>query len=223
MVTGPSCLRFKHECDLCFIDKGGYRGGVVAATPLFVSYISSYLCHKKPMKHWIGCGLALLMWACANNPAVLQAKLKQMEERFDTAKEAPSKEEAKQYIALTRQLASTSPADTLMPQRLFKAGGVAKSAGLFEEAFSLWDQLLKQYPQSTWAAPAAFVKGFTADTDLGDPLRAAAYFEAFLSDYPDSELAEQARLQLNILRNGQTPEDLIKNFEQNSPSNNDVQ
>ncbi len=175
------------------------------------------------MKYWVGLGVALLMWACGNDSVVLQAKLKQMEEGFAKAKEAPDKEAAAQYIALVRQLASASPADTLTPQWLFKAGGVAKSAGLFEEAFSLWDQLLKQYPKSAWAAPAAFLKGFTADTDLGDPLKAMACFEAFLADYPDSELAEQAKLQLDMLRSGQTPEDLIKNFEQNSPGNNDVQ
>lgn len=206
------------------MNKGGFLKRSCCGNSSFcLPYSFLSLLQKKRMKYWIGCGLALLMWACGSDSAALQAKLKQMEERFATAKEAPSQEETQQYIALVRQWVSASPTDTLAPQRLFKAGGVAKSAGLFDEAFNLWDQLLKQYPQSAWAAPAAFLKGFTADTDLGDPLKATAYFEAFLADYPDSELAEQARLQLDILRSGQTPEDLIKNFQQNSPGNNDVQ
>ena len=160
--------------------------------------------------------LATLL-ACTPDADKLKAELKQMDEVLSKASSISDLKMAEQFISSTQQFVKASPADSLAPYYLFKSAGVAKMTGQFEVAYQLWDQLINDYPDHLWSPPAAFLRGFTAENDQADREKAVKYFEEFLKLYPDSDFAAQAQRQIELLRGNVTPDDLVKEFEQNLP------
>lgn len=160
--------------------------------------------------------VATLM-ACTPDADKLKAELKEMDDVFSKASSISDLKMAANFIAKSERFAKAFPADSLAPLYLFKSAGVAKTTGQFDEAYRLWDKLLAEYPDNFWAPPAAFLKGYTAETELMDRDKAVAYFEEFLKRYPESNFAAQAQRQIDLLKGNVKPEDLVKEFEQNLP------
>jgi len=172
---------------------------------------------KKKMKYTTVLFLLASMMACTPNADKLKAELKQMDEVFSKASSISDLKMAENFIAKSERFAKAFPADSLAPLYLFKSAGVAKTTGKFDEAYRLWDKLLAEYPDNFWAPPAAFLKGYTAETELMDRDKAVKHFEEFLKLYPDSDFAAQAQRQIDLLKGNVKPEDLVKEFEQNLP------
>lgn len=121
------------------------------------------------------------------------------------------KDAALELIEKVELYAKDFPQDSLTPELLFKAGDVAKGSGEFGKAVQLWGQVWRNYKSYPKAPMALFLQGYTFDADLRDAKMAAKYYNQFLLQYPDHELAEQARQLLTVVDT--KPEDLIKKFE----------
>jgi len=121
---------------------------------------------------------------------------------------------AEDFIKTSEQLAAlvqkTNPDQYV--DLLLKAAGLAKAIEKPEKAIELYAQVLANAPQHPKAATAQFMKGFIYANDLNQLDKAKAAYEVFLQKYPNDELAESAKMELENL--GKSPEELIKKFEQ---------
>ena len=126
---------------------------------------------------------------------------------------ATDKSKAEDFIKISEELASlvqkTNPEQYV--DLLLKAAGLAKTIDKPEKAIGLYDSILANAPQHPKAATAQFMTGFIYANDMNELDKAKAAYEAFLQKYPNDELAESAKMELENL--GKSPEELIKKFE----------
>jgi outer membrane protein assembly factor BamD (BamD/ComL family) len=158
--------------------------------------------------------LSGLMMACQPNPEQLKADLMSADKSLSQATSISDIKLAESFIKNAEQLAKQSPADSLSPEYLFKAAGVAKTIGQYDKSIALWDKLIAQYPEHIWSAPAAFLKGFTAENEMADPKLAVKYFKEFLEKYPKSTFVGDAQRQIMLLEGNKSPDEMVKEFEQ---------
>jgi N-acetylmuramoyl-L-alanine amidase len=76
---------------------------------------------------------------------------------------------------------------------------------LLHEAIGQYEFLRTQYPASRYRYTALFAEGGLYRRDLGDRDEAKKKFQQFLKVYPESPLAEQARLELNQIHYEEHP------------------
>jgi tetratricopeptide (TPR) repeat protein len=156
-----------------------------------------------------------LLFACGPNADKMRAELSSLSTELAESADIPEIKKSEVFIDKAKRYVKAFPADTLSPMFLFQAAGLAKTIGKIETAFELWDQLEATYPESNMAVAGAFLKGFTAEVDLGDREKAIQYFKTFLERYPDSAYANDARRQILILESALTPDEMVKEFEKN--------
>ncbi|TXB62162.1 tetratricopeptide repeat protein [Phaeodactylibacter luteus] len=108
------------------------------------------------------------------------------------------------------------PKDSLTPRFLFEAAAVARGMGDFQQAVETWGHISMDYPDYEKAPESIFFQAFTYDNDLRDTSRARKYYEFFLEQHPKHPIAGDARMLLEIIKTGKTPEEVIREF-QNRP------
>jgi TolA-binding protein len=103
---------------------------------------------------------------------------------------------------------------------LFKAGDLAMNLGMGQKAISFFDRILKDYPDFEKVPQSLFLKGYIYENEIGDLNTAKKIYEDFLQKYPDDEFADDAEVSIKNL--GKSPEELIKEFEQNSKQKGEI-
>ncbi len=113
------------------------------------------------------------------------------------------------------------PDDERSPEFLFKAGqslGAIASQGKdvkqHEEAIAVFKRLQDNYPKHHYAEEALFLTGFIYENHIGDLEKAKATYQEFINKYPNSELAEDARITIQNL--GLPAEEILKNAQKNN-------
>lgn len=112
------------------------------------------------------------------------------------------------------QLLKRYPDDPRNEQVLFKLAQMAQVAEKHREAIALYERLVTGYPQSEKAYQAQFMVGFLYEEKFGDTTNARIAYQKVLDNYPDSDLARDARI--SILHLGKKPEEWIT-FEAEAP------
>lgn len=119
------------------------------------------------------------------------------------------------YIAF----ADKYPDDERSPEFLFKAGqniGAIASGQqnieLHKDAIKIFDRIQSTYPKNHYAEEALFMTGFVYENYLSDLKQAKTAYEVLMSKYPESELAEEAKLAIENL--GVNPEEIIRKAQQ---------
>ncbi|GJM33112.1 MAG: hypothetical protein DHS20C18_21130 [Saprospiraceae bacterium] len=172
----------------------------------------------------LGCSVLFLLAACepttsktTSSKEQQLAPITELEQKLRTQQDVSlDTTTANALIKQSLNYIKTYPADSISGELLFKAADVSRGIGHYQDAVDLWDRFYREYPTHKKAPIALFLKAFTADKDLQDSGAASAYYENFLQKYPDHDQAKDARLLLDILRNDQSPEELIKQFQQNN-------
>ena len=143
---------------------------------------------------------SLLFLACtATQRTQRQAELEEYRRALTATPDVTdARPAAERYLDLAETYARDFPTDTLRTEYLFVAADVARGLGSYERAIRLWEQV-RTDPSFNKAPVALFLQGFTAETGLRDPGRAAGYYRAFLRTYPEHELAAQVRQLLSLL------------------------
>ncbi len=95
---------------------------------------------------------------------------------------------------------------------LFQAGDMAMNLNMPKEAVVLFDRIMENYPDFDKAPQCLFLKGYIYENNLGNLNVAKKIYEEFLEKYPDDEFADDAEVSIKNL--GKTPEELIKEFEE---------
>lgn len=121
------------------------------------------------------------------------------------------KKDAKILVTLYEQYANEKPDDSLSPEYLFRASDISMNLQMPMQTIQLFNRILTEYPDFEKATVVLFLKAFVYEDQLRDYDNAKKYYELFLTKYPESEFADDAKVSLKNL--GKSPEELIKEFE----------
>lgn len=156
---------------------------------------------------------AVLFNACSSPKADKKAEIASMEdELFSDESKMINRTQADELIALYVGYADEFPEDTDTPEYLFKAGDMAMNLNMPRKAIEVFDRILTNYPDFEKIPQCLFLKGYVYENNLGDLNAAKSIYEEFLKKYPDDEFADDAAVSIKNL--GKTPEELIKEFEE---------
>lgn len=123
---------------------------------------------------------------------------------------------ARELVGLYAQFANTYRDDTLSAEYLFKAGEVSTGIGDFFQAIQYYRQCAEKVYYSKRPV-AYFLMGFIYENHLNDTGNAKRLYEDFLQKFPGHPLEKDVQFSLKHLE--KSPEDLIKEFEQNDGIN----
>jgi len=143
----------------------------------------------------------------AESIAELEASL------FDTESNTLDRKKASNLSYLYEKWAHENKENAEAPAYLLKAADVAMNISNSRRAIGLFDQILKNYPESKQASSALFLKAFVYDDQLKDYVNAGKYYTEFIATFPTSPFINDAEASLKNL--GKSPEELVKEFEAN--------
>lgn len=104
------------------------------------------------------------------------------------------------------------PADTLAPEYLFRAAGLAaKAMGDPEQGLRLYDRVITNYPSWERLPDARFLKALTLDTEMGRKGEAEKAYKDVINLHPDHPFAADAQRMIEFLRF--TDEELIEHLQ----------
>ena len=150
--------------------------------------------------------------ACSSNQKKLSDEITAKETAlYADSTMVPDAAKAKEIIALYTRYATEYSDDTISAAYLFKAGDISSKINETHQAIQLFGLMIQKYPDHSNAPYALFLQGFIYENQLGDPMKARPYYEAFLKKYPDHPIAGDVSFSLENL--GKSPEDLIREFE----------
>lgn len=157
---------------------------------------------------------ATLFFACTDKEATLRGRLAALDKEFGSAN-VTDKKKAEEFIVAAEQLAGLvkEKDPNQYADLLLQAAGLAKTVENPQKAIELYSKLADGMPQHPKAPTALFMLGFVYENDLGDLAKAKEIYESFLQKYPnDADFADDAQTALKML--GKSPEEIIKEFEQ---------
>ncbi len=96
--------------------------------------------------------------------------------------------------------------DTKSEKEYFDLGYENYNNEQYEKALSEFKGLLENYPESEFASKAMFMVGFINANHLNNLEEAKKYYEMFIKKYPNHELVDSAKYELETL--GKDIEDL---------------
>jgi len=128
---------------------------------------------------------------------------------------------SKNYITQAEEFSEINPEDPMAAEFLYKGGllamTVAKSSGNIEEAdqysqkaLTIFDNILKIYPDFNGVKNCILNKGVVYDDILHDYDNADIYYREFIARFPNDSLAIKLEPYLQYL--GKSPEEIMASF-----------
>ncbi len=157
-------------------------------------------------------GLVVVITSCTPSREKSVLKIQDLEKRL-FAPEAVSFDKAKADSLMTLYVTfvKDNPKDSLSPDYLFKAAGIAMNSGEGSKALNWYNQFLKDYPEHANAAMSLFFKAFVYENLLRNLDYAKESYLLFIEKYPQDEFNDDARIALQNL--GKSPDQMIREFE----------
>ena len=118
---------------------------------------------------------------------------------------------AQALLDVYKAFATAHPQDTMAPEYLFRAAGVAKSVRDADQSLRLYDRIIKDYPSWRRIPDTYYLRAFTLDNDLDRIGEARTAYEDVINRFPDHAFARDAKAMIENL--GLTDEQLIQKFE----------
>lgn len=118
---------------------------------------------------------------------------------------------AQALLDVYKAFATAHPQDTMAPEYLFRAAGVAKSVRDADQSLRLYDRIIKDYPTWRRIPDTYYLRAFTLDNDLDRIGEAKTAYEDVINRFPDHAFARDAKAMIENL--GLTDEQLIEKFE----------
>lgn len=177
------------------------------------------------MKKWFsGFSLFLVIFgaiSCSSPQKQRKEKITDLEkELFSEEDKVLDKEKAQTLVTAYIAYADEFAGDSESPLYLFKAGDMVMNLKLPQKAISIFDRILRDYPEFEKAPQCLFLKGYIYENEIGDLNTAKKIYEDFLQKYPDDDFADDAEVSIKNL--GKSPEELIREFEEKAKQNGEV-
>ena len=176
------------------------------------------------MKHILIFAIVAALFCACNEQKPVDKKTELTQTLFDLdlsmgGANVTDKSKALQFIKTAEELAALiekSNQDQYV-DLLLKSAGLAKTVDEPRKALELYQKVANGLPQHPKAPTALFMSGFVYENDLNDLNNAKAVYESFLQKYPnDPDFTDDAQNALKML--GKSPEEIIKQFEQQQPN-----
>lgn len=164
---------------------------------------------------------SLIMVSCGSPEKDLQSEIKNLEDSlFADPTKMIDKKMAQRLITKYIEFADVNPADPEAAGTLFKAGDMAMNLNMPQQAIQVFDRIMDTYPDFEKTPQCLFLKGYVYENDYKDLDKAKLIYEDFLMRYPDDEFADDAAISIQNL--GKSPEELIKEFEEQASQENEI-
>lgn len=102
--------------------------------------------------------------------------------------------------------------DSLAPEYLFKAADLYRLKEKPKKALDIYQKIRSEHSDFRKAPHCLFLQGFVYENEIGNTDKAKTKYQAFIDNYPEHDLADDARFSLKNL--GKSPEDIIDQFEE---------
>lgn len=163
-------------------------------------------------------GLALLaiastlfLYSCSPSREEMLNEISKMETTMKETQKVDSVA-VTELISAYQNFASKYTDDSLAPENLYKAAGLAVGFGRGVQAVELYETIITKYPDYNKVAECFFMEAFTYENVIGNIGKASEYYNKFLVKYPGHELADDAKAAIKFL--GKSPEEMVREFEQ---------
>lgn len=104
--------------------------------------------------------------------------------------------------------AAKYPDDEMAPELIFKAAQRCNVIAQHKQAIDLFQSIIEKYPSSRVSEEALFLQGYVYENSMQDYAKAKQTYEQFMLKYPNSELAEDAKMAIRNL--GKSPEQALE-------------
>jgi len=136
---------------------------------------------------------------------------------FDEAANLVNEKKYDEAVVIFNQLVEENTESELAPKALFESakiyqGKVIKNLNSHEslqKSVEVYKKIYNNYPTTAEAENALFMAGFILANDLNDLPGAKEKYELYLEKYPNGQLADDAKIELQNL--GKSPEEILKN------------
>lgn len=157
-------------------------------------------------------------YSCAPSREKMIEKISKMEEGVKNSSKVDSNE-VSALLSAYQNFATRHSDDSLAPEYLYKAGGLAVGFGRGVQAVEIFENIIQAYPSYRNVPECCFMEAFAYENTIGNIAKANEYYNKFLDLYPDHELAKDASAAIKYL--GKSPEEMVRDFEKmNSDSIN---
>ena len=143
----------------------------------------------------------------------------EMEHKVLTDAHSIKPETADSLVVMYENFVKENPQDTLSPAYLFRAADILATRKECLKAIDLLDKLVKDYPKSSYAPEASFLKGVIFQDVCLNKEKAEEAFNEFISKYPNSPLVNDAK-GLLILNKAEDELELIRQWEEKAKAEN---
>lgn len=90
-------------------------------------------------------------------------------------------------------------------QALFEKASLAQAANKFQEAVDIYQQITRDFPNSTRLDKAIFMMGYIKFENLKDKEGAIQSFQQMVDKFPQSDLVDDAQFMLETIKTDQDP------------------
>lgn len=141
----------------------------------------------------------------------MMSKITKMEKDMQAAQKVDTAA-VTNLLSAYQNFASKYPEDSLAPDYLYKAAGLAVGFSRGVQAVEIYESLIVTFPDYKRIPECYFMKAFAYENVIGNIAKANEYYNKFLVKYPDHDLADDAQAAIKYL--GKTPEEMVREFEQ---------
>ena len=150
------------------------------------------------------------LFSCSSSRDQMSGKITKMESGLNTVAKVDSAS-VSALISAYQNFATKYPADSLAPEYLFRAAGLANGFNRGTQAIDLYETIIHTYPGYERIPECYFMEAFAYENVQGNIGKASEYYNKFLDIYPNHQLADDARAALRLL--GKTPDEIVGELE----------
>jgi len=116
-----------------------------------------------------------------------------------------------ELLSAYQNFASKYPDDSLAPEYLYKAAGLAIGFSRGIQAVGIYESIIHTYPGYKKIPESYFMQAFAYENIIGNTGKAFEYYNEFLSKFPEHELADDALTAIKFM--GKSPDEIVREFE----------
>jgi tetratricopeptide (TPR) repeat protein len=154
--------------------------------------------------------LAMFIVSCSASRDEMSGEIDKMESDMKTAAKVDTVA-VTELLSAYQNFATKYPKDSLAPDYLYKAAGLAVGFSRGVQAVELYETILNTYPGYKRAPECYFMEAFAYENVIGNSSKASEYYNKFLAKYPEHDLADDALSAIKFL--GKSPEEMVHEFE----------
>ncbi len=159
--------------------------------------------------------ISMSLFSCTSSRDKMSGKISEMESEMKTVQKVDSGS-VKELISAYLNFASKYAKDSLAPEYLYKAAGLANGLNRGTQSIDLYESIIHTYPDYKRLPDCYFMEVFAYENVLGNIGKASEYYNKFLEKFPDHSLADDARAALKYL--GKSSDEMIKEYEKMNAS-----